>query len=192
MIGYLNGTILNNNKNPILLLVGGVGFQVQVPPGLIAKLVTGSTQSLYTHMHVRDDAIELFGFSSQDDIDLFNMLITVSGIGPKTGLLVIDRGVKAVTNAIMRSDVDFFTSIPRLGKKNSQKIIIELKSKLGSLKDLDLSDTNGAETKEIIEALMSMGFARNESYETVKKLEGHDVSVEEKIRQALKILGKNR
>ena len=121
---------------------------------------------------------------------MFKLLLTVSGIGPKTALTIIDRGVPAVTGAVQKSDVDFFTTIPRLGKKNAQKIIIELKQKLGSITDLDLSEYTSSETKEILDALSSMGFARIEAIQVIKTLPSDLTTLEQKIRYCLKELGK--
>ena len=135
-----------------------------------------------------DDALDLYGFPTEEELFLFKLLLSVSGIGPRTALAVIDRGVSEVRRAVTTSDVDFFTTIPRLGKKNAQKIIIELKSKLGSTKELDLTGDSEGETKQLLEALIGMGFARSEVMEVVRKLDSNK-TLEEKIRQALKHLG---
>ena len=115
----------------------------------------------------------------------------MSGIGPKTALLVVNRGVDHIRQAISQADVEFFTSVPRLGKKNAQKIIIELKSKIGSITDLDLSSFETGETKALLEALLSMGFVKSEALDAIKKLPPHTESLEAKIRFALKLLGRS-
>jgi holliday junction DNA helicase RuvA len=189
MIGRLTGIIDERSENPLIIDVSGVGYLVSVPGRYLTSIKPGNTHTLHIHTHVRDDAIDLYGFATQNELTLFNLLLTVSGIGPKTALCVIDRGVAAVESAVQRSDVDFFTTIPRLGTKNAQKIIIELKSKLGSSKALDLSDTTG-ETKEVIDALLSMGFDKHEIRKTLEKLDPGAASVEQKIRQSLRLLGK--
>lgn len=187
MIGKLTGMV-ESISNPIIVDVHDVGYVVHVPERLLSTLKATKKITLYIHTHVREDALDLYGFASPEDLALFDLLLTVSGIGPKTALSVIDRGADAIAHAVRTSDVDFFTAIPRLGTKNAQKIIIELKQKLGSAKALDLSGATG-ETKEITEALMSMGFDRSEIKEITKKLDG-DKTMEEKIRHALKLLGK--
>ncbi|OGG31570.1 Holliday junction DNA helicase RuvA [Candidatus Gottesmanbacteria bacterium RIFCSPLOWO2_01_FULL_46_9] len=189
MIGRLTGIIDGHTKNPLIIDVGGVGYVVSVPKRYLASIQPGTTHTLHIHTHVRDDAIDLYGFAAPAELTLFNLLLTVSGIGPRTALYVVDCGVAAVESAVQRSDVDFFTTIPRLGTKNAQKIIIELKSKLGSSRALDLSDSSG-ETKEVIDALLSMGFDKHEIRKTLEKLDPAAVSVEQKIRQSLKFLGK--
>jgi holliday junction DNA helicase RuvA len=189
MIGRLTGTIVTENRNPLIIDVAGVGYRVFVPSNALPKLLIGTKQVLSIYTSVKDDAIDLFGFQTPEEIDIFELLLTVSGIGPKTALLVINRGVAPVTHAIMDSDVDFFTTIPRLGRKNAQKIIIELKSKLGSLKELDLSDDAPSETKDIIDALLSMGFDKKEITTTLAKMDTN-ISTDEKIKKAIKLLGK--
>jgi len=185
MIGLLTGTISYKNTNPITVLVGGVGYNVSVPDGLRGTL--RDTETLFIHTHVSDSEISLYGFKTREDLTLFELLLTVSGIGPRTALAISDRGTISIRRAISESDVQFFTMIPRLGKKNAQKIIIELRTKLGSITELDL-DADSGETKQIRAALESMGFARGEIADALKNTKGN--SVEEIIREALKFLGK--
>jgi Holliday junction DNA helicase RuvA len=191
MIGLLTGTVYQKLKNPIILMVGGVGYCVHVPPNVLNVLTQDATHTLFIHTHVRDDALDLYGFSSQDQLDLFTLLLTVSGIGPRTALAIIDRGAPEIYKAIAKGDVDFFTTIPRLGKKNAQKIIIELKSKLGSIGDLDLSEDISGQTGQLLDALMAMGFARKEAIVAIKKLTTSEQTLEQKIRKSLQFLGRN-
>jgi holliday junction DNA helicase RuvA len=189
MIGKLTGTIDSNTNNPIIIDVHDVGYVVRVPQRYLASIKPTKLHTLFIHTHVREDALDLYGFATVNELTLFELLLTVSGIGPKTAISVIDRGAEAIEAAVRKSDVDFFTEIPRLGTKNAQKIIIELKSKLGSSKALNLADET-SETKQIIDALTSMGFDRYEVREVLKKLDVKDVSIEQKIRHALKLLGR--
>jgi len=192
MIGALKGTIFSKSNNSILLFVGGVGYTVYVTNTFLEESKIESETFLFIHSHIREDLFDLFGFPTLQELHAFNLLLTVSGIGPKTALTVITRGVNALTTAVQRSDVDFFTTIPRLGKKNAQKIIIELKQKLGSSTDLDLSGSVSSETKELIDGLVSMGFARNEAVESIKTLPLTLTTLEQKIRHCLNTLGKNQ
>jgi len=190
MIGLIKGTLYSKTSNQIIVLVNGVGYILYITPDLHSKSKTNTEITLFVHTHVKDDAIELFGFSDQNQLNLFNMLITVSGIGPKTALLIIDRGVDNIEKAIKESNVGVFSAIPRLGRKNSQKIILELKNKIGSIKELDLSDNDSEETKDLIEALMGMGFGKQEILQALKKIDPDINNISQKIRQILKILKK--
>jgi len=190
MIGALKGTLYSKSQNSILLFVGGVGYSVYVTNRFLEESKTDSEVFLFTHSNIKEDVFDLFGFPTKQELHMFKLLITVSGIGPKTALTVINHGVGAVTSAVQKSDVEFFTTIPRLGKKNAQKIIIELKQKLGSLADLDLSEYASSETKEILDGLSSMGFARNEAMRIIKTIPSNTITLEQKIRYCLKELGK--
>ncbi len=190
MIGRLTGIIDAAAYTPLIIDVGGVGYSVNVPQRCLATIQIGKKHTLFIHSHIREEAFDLYGFTTPEELTLFELLLTVSGVGPKTALLVIDRGVKEIEQAVRTSDVDFFIEIPRLGTKNAQKIIIELKSKLGSSKMLDLAGDTTSETKQAAEALASMGFDKHEIREVLKKLESTDVTVEQKIRHALKLLAK--
>lgn len=188
MIAHITGTAMFMQHNPIVIDVHDIGYAVYVPQKILTTTSTGQRISLFIHSHIREDAFMLFGFSTGDELSLFELLLGVSGIGPKTALAILDRGSSAIKRAIIASDVEFFTEVPRLGKKNAQKIIIELKSKLGSSSDLDLSDEGSVDTKQIIAALVSMGFDSKEAKEAVKKVPSTG-SLEEKVKQALKTLG---
>ncbi|HVF69283.1 MAG TPA: Holliday junction branch migration protein RuvA, partial [Xanthomonadales bacterium] len=150
----------------------------------------GEEIKLFTHTHVREDVLELYGFPDHSDLKLFEYLISVNGVGCRTASGIFSVGNRsAIIQAIIGADVAFFTSVPRLGKKNAQKIIIELKNKIGGGEDLDLS-ADGQENNEVIAALKVFGFSVSESQEAIRALSGKGETVEEKIRLALKYLGK--
>ncbi len=174
----------------VLMTSGGVGYKVFVPNDIITLITLNSPLSLFIHTHVREDALDLYGFKTSEDLALFELFLGVSGIGPKTAIGIFGIGkIEKIKEAIVKGDVDFFTSVPRLGRKNSQKIIIELRPKLGSLSDLDFTGESG-ETKEIIEALKTFGFNVSESREALKSIKDFEGSTSDKIRQILKYLGK--
>lgn len=191
MIASLTGCPRAFILNSIILDVKGVGYKVYLPSDLIPQSLTKFEITLFIHTHVRDDTFDLYGFESIESLQLFELIISVSGIGPKIALGLMSKGVRAITNAVISADVDFFTSIPRLGKKNAQKIIIELKPKLGSLEDLDLTGES-QESMEIIEALTSLGFSKKEIKKALNKLNGSAMDIEDKIKQTIKFLGKNK
>lgn len=192
MIGALAGVVLYKKGEAIVLLTGGVGYLVYVPKNILEKLHQDDKIQLYIHTHVREDSLSLFGFKNREELKLFELLISVSGIGPKTALLVVDQGVSQVERAVASADVDFFSSIPRLGRKNSQKIIIELKSKLGVFSNLNLKSLDENETQDLFEVLTGFGFTRAEIIKAYKQIPENAKTVEDKIREALKILGSKR
>lgn len=190
MISYLEGTVKYKGTNYLTILTNGVGYKVSLPSDLLSKFKLNDPISTYIYTHVKDDAIDLYGFTSPPEIAFFELLISVSGIGPKTALAIFSHGkLPKIKEAIVKGDVEFFTSVPRLGRKNAQKIIIELRSKLGSLEDLDLTEES-SESKEIVDALKTFGFERGEAKDALKFIKDVEGSTSDKIRQALKYLGR--
>lgn len=190
MISYLEGIVLLKGQNFLIINTHGVGYKIYTPIELITSAKVAKPLSLFTYTHVRDDILDLYGFADPENLALFEFFLTVSGIGPKLALSIFSLGKKEkIKEAIVKGDVAFFTGVPRLGKKNAQKLIIELRPKLGSLGELDLTEESG-ETKEIIDALKTFGFSANESREALKSLKDGKASTSDKIRQALKYLGK--
>src|SRR5258705_8114589 len=188
MIGSLQGVIEYQEASNVIIVVNGVGYKVLIPTTISVSV--GDTIKLFTHTHVREDLLELYGFVEPQDLKLFEYLISVSGVGCKTAIGIFSFGSrKDIVNAIIANDVTFFTSVPRLGKKNAQKIIIELKNKLGGQEDLDLSQDD-SESNEVILALKGLGFTPVEARNALKSLNGKGETVSEKVRLALKSLGK--
>jgi Holliday junction DNA helicase RuvA len=190
MIGALTGTVFSSTSDSVIIMVAGVGYAVSVPQTVAQQRKPNENITLLVHTRVEDESITLYGFLTRNDLTLFELLLSVSGVGPKTALAIVNRGEASVRKAVVESDVDFFTTIPRVGRKNAQKIIIELKSKLGSVRELDLSRELSGETKQILNALLSMGFRREEAIGAIRKLDDTDRTLAEKIRRALQIMGK--
>jgi len=191
MIGSLEGTVELLDNPYAIVNVNGVGYRVFLYSLLFAKFNQQEKIKLFTYTHVREDALDLFGFAHFLDLKLFEQLITVSGIGPKTAINIFSFGERqAIINAIIQGDVAFFSAVPRLGKKNAQKIIIELKSKLGSSTELDLTTDEKIDHEEVSLALKSFGFSVKEANEAIKAIKDKAETTEDKIRMALKHLGR--
>lgn len=192
MIGLLAGIVELRDDPYLLINVSGVGYKVLAATDVLSKVNgEGGSIKLFTYTYVRDDALELYGFSTRDDLKLFESLLSVSGIGPKTAISVFAIGTSdEIKSAIAQSNVSFFTSVPRLGKKNAQKIIIELKGRIGSVKELDLSGDELKEHEQVIEVLKTFGFTGKEATEAIRSTKGQGKTTEEKVRLALKYLGK--
>ena len=125
MTGALRGKVILKEGLKVIIDVSGVGYRVWVSQKIWAKSKLGDQILLYTYTHVKEEALELFGFEDPLDLKLFENLITVPGVGPKTAMSVFSFSDRdGITSAVMKGDVDFFTAVPRLGRKNAQKIII--------------------------------------------------------------------
>ena len=191
MIGFLRGEVFLKEGSFIILDVKGVGYKILVASDVLSKAIKGSPLELFIYTHVREDNISLFGFLEALDLKLFENLIGVSGIGPKTAMNIFSVGNRAeITNAVVQGNVDFFTSVPRLGRKNAQKIIIELKNKLGGIGDLDLSAEDMSGSEEVVAALKGFGFTNTEIHDAIRQVKKDGQKVTETIKLALKYLGK--
>lgn len=188
MIGFLSGS-LQLIQDKILVKTGGVGYEVAVGSATLAKLDTLVNVELFIHTHVKEEALELYGFLTIDERTLFQMLLSISGVGPKTALAIANLGTEPLRQAVLRADVGFFTAVPRVGKKLAQKIIIELKSKLGSLNELQLDTPVGVE-QDALEALTALGFDEQLVLRQLHSLPPSDESLtaEQLIKKVLKQL----
>jgi len=191
MIGFLRGKVFLKDGNSVILDVKGVGYKVLVVHDVLAKAAKGNPLELFVYTYVREDEISLFGFLDASSLKLFEDLIGVSGIGPKTAMHVFSVGDRnQIVSAITTADVSFFKSVPRLGQKNAQKIIIELKNKFGSIAEIDLSGEDVSENKEAVTALKGFGFTNREINEAIRKVKKEGQEIAETIKLALKYLGR--
>jgi len=157
MIRLLTGQPEPVAPDVLAVVVQGVGYEVFVGPRTRQQLMVQPTVTVHIYTHVREDQLHLFGFISGSDREMFIRLLSVSGVGPKSAMMIIDNGVGPVVKAIQTSDVAFFQSVPRLGKKTAQKIIVELQSKVGSVEELNLSPENTMQ-QDLRAALLNMGY----------------------------------
>lgn len=187
MIGYLEGTILQKEERGLILLVGGVGYSVYVTPPLLASASEGQQLRLFTYLAVRDDALDLYGFPSRDELKLFRLLISISGIGPKSaqGVLALADG-KTLLRAIGTGDSSYLIKVSGIGKKLAEKIVHELKDKVDALSVADLPQTKETEA---IEALEVLGYAIKDTRELVRSLAEIHPTTEIIIHKALQSLG---
>lgn len=194
MISTLTGTPTFYG-NQLVMVCGGVGYGVAVNETTAYTLRTAIPPTtdqitLFIHTHVREDALELFGFATPEEKHLFETLLTVSGVGPKTALVITSASINEIRKAVDEGDVTFFSAFPRVGKKLAQKIIIELKSKLGSLEDLDLSESKG-QGVEVRQALETLGYADHEIRKALREVDVETLSLQEAIKASIRILSKN-
>ncbi|MEA2003019.1 MAG: Holliday junction branch migration protein RuvA [Actinomycetota bacterium] len=190
MIGRLRGDLVEKGADAVLLDVGGVGYQVAVTPNTIASLPgAGQPAVLHTHLHVREDMLALYGFASADERDVFQILIGVSGVGPKLALAVLATiSPDGLRNVVVTEDVAALTAVPGIGQRSAQKLLLELRPKL------DLPDTPlqaGSALSEVREALEGLGYQTAEIRDVLRDLPA-DGALEESLRSALQELGKQR
>ena len=191
MIGFLNGIIEIRDDPHIFINVHGIGYKVLVTIDVLSQAIIGQELRVFTYTHVREDILELYGFLKFEDLKLFEKFLGVSGIGPKTAINIFSLGRRSeIIQAITAGNVSFFTAVPRLGKKNAQKLIIELKGKFGSAEELDLSTEELKVHDEVFLALKTFGFSNQEIHDAIRKTSPNAVSTSEKIKLALKHLGK--
>lgn len=186
MISSLTGKIDRVSGDYIEIEVNGVGYLIFVGK---KNYQLGDEVKIYTYMAVSENEIALYGFENWDDVNLFKMLISVSGVGPKTGAQIL-AGTKSdlVIKAIGNADVDFFQKIKGIGKKTAQRIIIDLKSKIGGLGELDLTDDEDTKEDELWMSLKQLGFDKKEIEKVVKKMPVEIILIEEKISWCLQNL----
>lgn len=191
MIAFLTGRVATRAANHALIEVGGIGYRLIMSTSSLAALpAEGDEVTVHTYLHVREDELTLYGFESETERELFEALIGVSGVGPKVALAVLSSlRPDALRTAIARDDVTLLSSVPGVGKKTAQRLLIDLKDKLGS-PDVG-SPGGGASTHAAIEArdaLLSMGFTAAEAAAALRDVEP-GASAEQMLRAALKALG---
>lgn len=183
MIGSLKGTVALRTEKFFIIDVAGVGYKVYVSPETLSKTQGTEEVLVFVHTHVREDAIDLYGFLDMHELHFFEMLLNVSGIGPRSALAILGvAAIETLEKAIGSGDTSYLTKISGIGKKTAEKIIIELRDKMGT--------TEGAELREeldALEALTSLGYSQHEAREALKKITATDTN--SKVREALKILG---
>jgi len=183
MIGSIKGKITFKNEKFIIVETGGVGYKISIPLSVLSKKIDDEV-FLWVHTHVREDAFDLYGFLDRQELEFFEMLINVSGIGPKSALVILGiASIETFRKAISTGDISYLTKISGIGKKTAEKIIIELRDKIGENK----SDISLKGELDALEALKSLGYSQNEAREALKKVSA-DSNTNTKIREALKIL----
>jgi Holliday junction DNA helicase RuvA len=183
MIASLRGVVMEIHSTGIVMEVQGVGFFVKTSVHTLSSLRINETQLLYIHDHVREDARDLYGFLSWDERGFFERLISVSGVGPKLALTMLSIGpVDRVRQAVMRGDVGTLTSVPGIGGKTAQKIILELKGQL--VEQEESSDGSG----EVIDALVSLGYPAQKAKQAIATLDPSVQDISERIKLALRYL----
>jgi holliday junction DNA helicase RuvA len=191
MIGRLSGQLAAKTPPQVLLDVGGVGYEVDVPMSTFFNLpAIGERVSLLTHFVVREDAQVLFGFLTTPEREAFRQLIKISGVGPRTALAVLSGlSVAELAQAVSAQDSGRLVKVPGIGKKTAERLLLELKGKLGPDLALPASAVQSEASADIVQALLALGYNEREAQAALKALPA-DVGVSEGIKLALKALNR--
>ena len=189
MIAQLTGTVVFAGDRYIVLDVGGVGYKVYLSMEAI-RLIAKKKDSvrLWTHLAVREDAMDLYGFTEKPELEFFELLIGISGIGPRSALGILNIApVENIKKAVSSGDSSYLTKVSGIGRKTAEKIILELRDKFGA--GVDVSTPELKEEADAIEALQSLGYSQHEAREALKKV-AHSISgTGNRLKEALKMLG---
>ena len=191
MIARLRGTPVSSTPEGLLLDVGGVGYLIAATSSALRKADAAGEVTIDTFLHVREDVMQLYGFADRSERELFTQLLTVNGIGPKVALAIVSGSpADELRRAIVREDTARFVAIPGIGKKTAERILLELKDKLG----VDLTAAVGVHrapppAADVLHALLALGYSDKEATAAVRALPD-DVALADGIRQALKALSK--
>lgn len=192
MIAYLKGEVIHQEDKFIILNTGNVGYKVSVTSDTILVCGEGTQIALFIYTAVRENSIDLFGFINKEELSFFELLLDVSGIGPRSALSIIGLApIETVKSAIATGDVAYLNKVSGIGKKTAEKIIIELRDKLQNYKNVDGASSTLREEGDILEALKSLGYSHNEARDALKQIPPSTEGTNARIKEALKILSSN-
>lgn len=200
MISFIRGTLLSVEENKITIEVHGIGYEIIVPPSMIRNLPSvGQEFEVYTHLHVREECLQLYGFSTVEDRALFLILLKIPGIGPRAAMTIVGTySPRELSSIINNGNSESLLRIPGIGKKSAQRIILELKGKLQGFNSnesgCDVTDNTQC-VNEVSDALLALGYGRHKVEEVLKKIierESTGFQASELLRSALKELGKRK
>lgn len=191
MISYLNGQIITKGKNYVIVRANNVGYKVFINSE-IANLTENEEIELFTHQYVREDALDLYGFRTMAELEMFELLLSISGIGPKSALGVLSvANVSDLKSSISRGDPTLLTKVSGIGKKTAERVVLELRDKINELiwQGQSKSDISKVSSDEI-DALMALGYSLMQAREALKRVDSKVKDSGERIKQALQMLGK--
>lgn len=193
MISYLTGTVIFSGDRFIILDVGGVGYKLYVTPDTLRRAISekGKAVALWVHMVVREDSMSLYGFPDRQELEMFEMLIGISGVGPKSAIGVLSVApVDSLKSAIASGDTSYLTKVSGIGKKNAEKIVLELRDKLGGEGKHSGNHAGLKEELDAVEALQSLGYSQREARDALKGVPVDIKGTSRRVKEALKNLGK--
>ena len=188
MIGFLEGTVKAVRAGHCILVAGGVGYKVAATKQTLAALPVGGEATLWTHLAVREAILDLYGFITEEELRFFELLLSVSGIGPKSALAILDiASVETLRSAISHAKAEYLTKVSGIGRKTAEKIVLELKDKVGVAVEGTRASLQGDE--EALEAMRALGYSAVEARDALRKVPNDIERSKDRLREALKILG---
>lgn len=186
MISKITGKVIDQGLGHLVIETGGIGFFVRTTPENASKILNlGEEIEMWTHLAVREDALDLYGFSSRDELGLFKNLLSVQGVGPKTALNILSRGsAERLSEAISNADKDYLVKIAGLGKKITEKIILELQTKLENVS----GENRAGFDSDILEALKALGYRDMEARKVIENLPKDLKEEKDRLKTALQML----
>jgi Holliday junction DNA helicase RuvA len=188
MISRISGIVVARAQKFLVIDTGGVGYKLFVTSDTLARASLDAPLSLWTHLVVREDALDLYGFSTESEVSFFEMLIGISGVGPRTALGIMGvASVNTLRSAIASGDTAYLTKVSGIGKKSAEKITLELRDKLGAYQ----SEVDGAgfrEDSEALDALIALGYSAKEARDALKEIPTGTKGTNDRIKEALRIL----
>jgi len=191
MIAYLRGTIINKSTNYLIIEVNNIGYTVFVSENFLNESKISSEVEIYTHHHVREEADDLYGFKNLAGLELFELLISVSGVGPKSALAVLAiASTNDVKESIIRGDADLLTKVSGIGKKTAERLVLELKTKVLRIGEENGEQGIGLASSDELDALMSLGYSLSEARNALNAVDSNLLDSGERVKQALKKMQK--
>ncbi|MCL5410950.1 MAG: Holliday junction branch migration protein RuvA [Patescibacteria group bacterium] len=189
MIAHLSGKILFHKDGLVILDVSGVGYKINIANK--KELQDGKQANYFIHQHLREDSSDLYGFDSYEELSLFEQLISVNGVGPKVGMLIMSSAeVNKIVRAILNEDLTFFQSISGIGKKVAARIILDLKSKITGIDSEGIFGNLNDSSNEVLDALQSLGYKNTEIMKLFPKMPVECSTAEAKIKWLIKNISK--
>jgi len=190
MIGHIEGRVIFKGERHVVVDASGIGYKVFLPLSALKASTVGNAASFWTHLHVREDTTDLFGFLYPSELEFFEMLIGISGIGPRSALGVMALApVDTIKKAIAVGDTSYLTKVSGIGRKTAEKIVLELKEKMG----FGRVSYDGAELQhdaDILDALVALGYSSTQARDALGHIPASIQGRETRLKEALKLLGK--
>ncbi len=188
MISHISGNVIIKKEKHIVVDVRGVGYKITCTKQTIEKIKNGDSVSLHTYLSVKEDSLELYGFFEENELELFTLLISVNGIGPRSAIGIIGlESINMLVNAIANKDLGYLTKVSGVGKKSAEKIILELKDKVSTFETSEMKEMR-REEEDVLEALKTLGYRADEAHNALRQIPEEITDQGKIIKEALKLL----